>query len=68
MSELIKTMLDNIINDNQAEAQENFNDAVALKVTDAWDAQKVEKEEWQEIIKEGYKLDMNGNKYKIEDL
>lgn len=42
MSELIKTMLDNIINDNQAEAQENFNDAVALKVTDALDAQKVE--------------------------
>lgn len=42
MSELIKTMLDNIINDNQAEAQENFNDAVALKVTDALDARKVE--------------------------
>jgi hypothetical protein len=42
MSELIKTMLDNIINDNQAEAQENFNDAVALKVTDALDAHKVE--------------------------
>lgn len=42
MSELIKSMLDNIINDNQADAQENFNDAVALKVTDALDARKVE--------------------------
>lgn len=31
-------------------------------------AQKVEKEEWQELLKEGYKLDQDGNKYKIEDL
>jgi hypothetical protein len=51
-------------------------DAYPQELRDAWaeemkkirDAQKVEKEEWQEIIKEGYKLDMNGNKYKIEDL
>lgn len=42
MSDLIKSMLDNIINDNQADAQENFNDAVALKVTDALDARKVD--------------------------
>lgn len=32
------------------------------------DMQKVEKEEWQEILKKGYKLDANGNKYKIEEL
>lgn len=32
------------------------------------DMQKVEKEEWQEILKEGYKLDDKGNKYKIEEL
>lgn len=32
------------------------------------DMQKVEKEEWQEILKNGYKLDPNGNKYKIEEL
>jgi hypothetical protein len=42
MSELIKSMLDNIIDDKQAEAQENFNDAVALKITDALDARKVD--------------------------
>jgi len=50
--------------------------AYPQEVRDAWaaemkkirDAQKVEKEEWQELIKEGYKLDMYGNKYKIEDL
>ena len=51
-------------------------DAYPQEVRDAWaeemkkirDAQKVEKEEWQELIKEGYKLDMDGNKYKVEDL
>lgn len=32
------------------------------------DAQKVEKEEWQKLLKEGYKLDALGNKYKPEEL
>ena len=32
------------------------------------DSQKVEKEEWQNLIKEGYKIDMNGNKYRVEDV
>jgi len=32
------------------------------------DAQKIEKEEWQNILKEGYKIDEKGNKYKIEEL
>jgi hypothetical protein len=31
-------------------------------------AQKIEKEEWQNLLKEGYKLDENGNKYSIEEL
>jgi hypothetical protein len=31
-------------------------------------AQKVEKEEWQDLLKQGYKLDANGNKYKIDEL
>jgi hypothetical protein len=31
-------------------------------------AQKIEKEEWQDLLKEGYKLDKNGNKYRIEEL
>lgn len=42
MSDLIRQMLDNLIDGNQAEAQENFNDAMALKVTDALDARKIE--------------------------
>ena len=29
--------------------------------------QKNEKEEWQNLLKEGYKLDKDGNKYRISD-
>lgn len=32
------------------------------------DAQKAEKEEWQKLLKDGYKLDIDGNPYKVEDL
>ena len=42
MSDLIKTMLDNLVAGNQAEAQENFEDLMASKVTDALDARKIE--------------------------
>ena len=42
---------------------------------DAWDAemkkireeQEVIKSEWQDALKEGYKIDLDGNKYKIEE-
>lgn len=40
MSELVKNMLDNIIDDKQGEAQQDFNDAMALKITDALDQHK----------------------------
>ena len=51
-------------------------DAYPQEVRDAWaeemkrirDAQEVERSEWQNILKEGYKLDLQGNKYKIEEL
>jgi hypothetical protein len=50
--------------------------AYSQEKRDAWekemqkvrDAQKIEKEEWQNVLKEGYKLDHQGNKYKIEEL
>lgn len=42
MSELVRQMLDNVIDDNQAEAQDNFNAVLAQKVTDALDARKIE--------------------------
>lgn len=32
------------------------------------EAQKIEKAEWQDLLKEGYKLDKDGNKYRIEEL
>jgi hypothetical protein len=32
------------------------------------EAQKIEKAEWQDLLKEGYKIDKDGNRYKIEDL
>lgn len=32
------------------------------------DAQKIEKEEWQQLLKDGYKIDKDGNPYKIEEL
>jgi hypothetical protein len=42
MSELVRNMLDNLLDGNQATAQENFNDAIALKVTDALDQRKTD--------------------------
>lgn len=32
------------------------------------EAQKVEKAEWQNLLKEGYKIDKDGNKYRIEEI
>jgi hypothetical protein len=51
-------------------------DAYSQELRDQWkeemqktrDKQKIEKEQWQELLKQGYKLDKDGNKYKIEDL
>lgn len=42
MSEIIKQMLDNLIDGNEAAAQEDFQDAMAAKVSDALDARKLE--------------------------
>jgi hypothetical protein len=40
MSDLIRNMLDNIIDDKQGEAQSDFNDAVSAKITDALEQRK----------------------------
>jgi hypothetical protein len=32
------------------------------------DLQNIQKENWQNLIKKGYKIDINGNKYKVEEL
>jgi hypothetical protein len=51
-------------------------DAYPQELRDAWAEemkatraqQEIERSEWQELLKEGYKIDANGNKYKIEEL
>jgi hypothetical protein len=50
-------------------------DAYPQELRDEWAAemkatraqQEIERAEWQELLKEGYKIDANGNKYKIEE-
>lgn len=50
-------------------------DAYPQEVRDAWaeemkkvrEAQEVERKEWQDLLKDGYKLDMDGKPYKLED-
>jgi len=50
-------------------------DAYPQEVRDAWaeemkkirDQQALEKEEWQNLLKDGYKIDPDGNKYKLGD-
>jgi hypothetical protein len=50
-------------------------DAYPKEVRDAWaeemkkvrEAQEVERKGWQDLLKDGYKLDMNGKPYKLED-
>jgi hypothetical protein len=51
-------------------------DAYPQQLRDAWAAemketrakQEIERAEWQALIKEGYKIDKDGQKYKIEEL
>lgn len=51
-------------------------DAYPQELRDQWkeemqkirDAQKIEKEEWQNLLKDGYKIDMEGKTYKVEEL
>ena len=51
-------------------------DAYPQELRDAWAAemketrakQEIERAEWQDLLKEGWKLDAAGNKYKVEDL
>jgi hypothetical protein len=51
-------------------------DAYPQELRDAWaeemkatrEQQEIERAEWQELLKEGYKIDADGNKYKIEEL
>ena len=39
-TQLINDMLDNIMDDHAADAQQNFNDIISMKLTDALDQRK----------------------------
>lgn len=51
-------------------------DAYPQELRDAWAEemkatrakQEIERAEWQDTLKEGYKIDLDGNKYKVEEL
>lgn len=42
MSELAQALVDNILSDKNTEAQQNFSDLMAAKITDVLDARKIE--------------------------
>lgn len=50
-------------------------DAYPQEVRDAWaaemkkirEAQEVERQEWQDLLKQGYKLDKDGNRYRVDE-
>jgi hypothetical protein len=51
-------------------------DAYPQEIRDAWaeemkrirEKQEVERQEWQDLLKQGYKIDADGNKYKVDDI
>lgn len=51
-------------------------DAYPQEVRDAWaeemkkirEGQEIERAEWQDLLKQGWKLDADGNKYRVEEL
>ncbi len=51
-------------------------DAYPQELRDAWAEemketrakQEIERAEWQELLKQGWKLDKDGNRYKVEEL
>lgn len=53
--------------DESAYPQE-LRDAWAEEMKETRAGQEVERAEWQELLKQGWKLDDKGNKYRIEDL
>jgi hypothetical protein len=43
-------------------------DMWAAEMKETRERQKVEKEEWQELLKQGWKIDSKGERYRVEDL
>lgn len=55
--------------DDRAEEDypQDIRDSWAEEMKKIREGQEVEKQEWQDLLKQGYKLDASGNKYKVAD-
>jgi hypothetical protein len=55
--------------DDRAESDypQETRDAWAEEMKKIRESQEVERSEWQDLLKEGYKLDLEGNRYKFKD-
>lgn len=51
----------------ESDYPQEIRDAWAEEMKKIREAQKVQQEEWQNILKDGYKIDLQGNKYKVGD-
>jgi len=52
----------------ESDYSQELRDAWAAEMKETRAKQEIERAEWQDLIKQGYKIDANGNKYKIQDL
>lgn len=43
-------------------------DAWAEEIKKIRESQEIERKEWQDLLKDGYKIDLEGNKYRVENL
>jgi hypothetical protein len=68
ITEGIRYTIGSFWDDREEEAYpQELRDAWAKEMEETRARQAKEKAEWQELLKEGYKLDKDGNKYKIKD-
>jgi hypothetical protein len=52
----------------ESDYPQELRDEWAAEMKETRAKQEIERAEWQELLKQGWKLDANGNKYKAEDL
>jgi len=52
----------------ESEYPQEVRDMWAEEMKKIRDQQDIEKQEWQDLLKQGYKIDKDGNKYKVEDI
>ncbi|NDB60764.1 2OG-Fe(II) oxygenase, partial [bacterium] len=51
----------------ESEYPQELRDAWAEEMKETRAKQEVERAEWQKLLKEGYKIDQEGNKYKVNE-